>query len=73
MKTLLSLSIALILMLATACSRQEGCIDKSKICDSCACLEIYAPVCGCDGETYGNSCMATNRGITILKKGECKK
>lgn len=70
MKTLLS--ITLILMLFTACTRQEGCIDKSKICDNCACAEIYSPVCGCDSKTYENECRAINAGITSFKEGKCK-
>jgi len=66
------LSLILILMLVTACTREEGCIDKSKICDSCACIKIYDPVCGCNSNTYGNECEAQNAGVTIFTKGKCK-
>ena len=38
----------------------------------CACLEIYAPVCGVDGETYGNACKANCAQIDVLKRGECE-
>lgn len=34
------------------------------------CAEVYAPVCGVDGITYGNSCMAGN--IEIAYSGECR-
>ena len=36
-----------------------------------ACILIFAPVCGVNGETFSNSCFAEAEGVEIAFTGEC--
>src|SRR5439155_1090292 len=35
------------------------------------CFDLYKPVCGCDGRTYGNDCNRLGAGVQLDHQGAC--
>ena len=76
---LLPFLLSVVLASGTSCQRQAApaaatatdCLDPKRANPNGMCTMEYEPVCGCNGITYANACVAKNAGLLSFKPGPC--
>jgi hypothetical protein len=51
---------------AGTCGGAGHCVARPQIC-----FDLFDPVCGCNGQTYSNSCFAAMAGANVQHAGAC--
>lgn len=58
----------------SSCNKEDAdaCLNRELISETWSCPEVYDPVCGCDGVSYTNACIAKFKyGIRSFTEGGC--
>ena len=68
-----NITVLLLAFLFISCDNEDSSTpcQLSEKDEDMACIEIYQPVCGCNNQTYSNSCYAVRDGVTSWSEGEC--
>ena len=63
--------VLMILLLASNNVGAQADAEPAKATDEVACTMQYEPVCGVNGKTYSNDCMARVAGVEVADAGVC--
>lgn len=72
--------LTLLAFMLSACQQHASSIEKAVVKEPCMgpakkdamCTMQYDPVCGCDGKTYSNACVAKVAGVLRMEPGACE-
>jgi Kazal-type serine protease inhibitor domain len=72
MKKKIAFIFSVLLMVGCESNDNDGKEDCLSTPTVTACPDNLDPVCGCNGETYGNACYAEAAGVLHWTSGSCQ-